>query len=97
MPLSENKSKKSISSIEEKIESEKILSSSSKWNLDNDKLFVICLNDNSKNKIVKTIENYLDLSSNTILNHMSIRSRLVSQPKNKLISNDEKLFNAINF
>ena len=32
---------------------------------------------------------YLDL-----LNHMSIRSCLVSQPKNKLNSNNEQLFNA---
>jgi len=36
----------------------------------------------------------LDLFINNSLNHVSIRSRLVSQPKNKLISNNEQLFNA---
>ena len=50
----------------------------------------------SKNKIGKPIKNYLDLFLNSSLNHMSIRSRLVSQPKNKLISNGEQLFNATN-
>ena len=57
-------------------------------------LFVTCLNSNSENKIAKQIENYLDLFINTSLNHMSIRSCLVSQPKNELISNSEQLFNA---
>ena len=36
----------------------------------------------------------MDLFINTSLNHVSIRSRLVSQPKNNLISNNEQLFNA---
>ena len=38
--------------------------------------------------------NYLNLFLNTNLNHISIRSRLISQLKNKLISNCEQLFNA---
>ena len=58
-----------------------------------DELFVTCLNPNS-GKIGKPIINYLDLIINTSLNHMSIRSRLVSQSKNKLISNNEQLFNS---
>ena len=57
-------------------------------------MFVTCLNNISENKIAKPIKNYFDLFINTSLNHMSIRSRLVSQPKNKLISNNEQLFNA---
>ena len=36
----------------------------------------------------------MDLFINTSSNHISIRSRLVSQTKNKLISNIEQLFNA---
>ena len=36
----------------------------------------------------------MDLFINTSLNHVSIRPYLVSQPKNKLISNSEQLFNA---
>ena len=36
----------------------------------------------------------MDLFINTSLSHMSIRSRLVSQPKNKLFSNSEQLINA---
>ena len=52
-----------------------------------------CLNDNSENKI-NPIKNYLDLFINTSLNHMSIRSHLVSQPKNNLISS-EQLFNTM--
>ena len=40
------------------------------------------------------IKNYLDLFIYTRLNDMSIRSRLVSQPKIKLILNSEQLFNA---
>ena len=58
-----------------------------------DKLSVICLNCDSENKIGKPIKNYLDLFINTSLNHMSIRSRLVSQPKNKLFFYSEQLFN----
>ena len=52
-----------------------------------DELFVMCWNDNSENKIEKPIKNYLDLFINTSLNHMSTRSCLLSQAKNKLISN----------
>ena len=36
----------------------------------------------------------MNLFSNTSLHHISIISRLVSQSKNKLISNSEQLFNA---
>ena len=36
----------------------------------------------------------MDLFINTSLNHMSTRSCLVSDPNNKLISNNEQLFNA---
>ena len=35
----------------------------------------------------------MDLFINTHLYHISIRSRLVSQPKNELILNSEQLFN----
>ena len=59
-----------------------------------DELFVACFNNNSENKIVKPFKNYLDLFINASLNHMSIRSCLVSQLKNKLISNSEQLSNA---
>ena len=37
----------------------------------------------------------MDLFINTNVNHISIRSRLVSQPNNKLNSNSEQLFNAM--
>ena len=59
-----------------------------------DELFVTCLNNNSENKIAKPIKNYLALFINTSLNHMSIRSCLVSQPYKKLNSNSEKSINA---
>ena len=36
----------------------------------------------------------MDLFINTSLNHISIGSRLVSQPNNRLISNSKQLFNA---
>ena len=36
----------------------------------------------------------MDLFINAILNHMSTISRLERQTKNKLISNNEQLFNA---
>ena len=36
----------------------------------------------------------MDHFISTSLNHISIGCRLLSQPKNKLISNSEKLFNA---
>ena len=45
-------------------------------------------------KKIKPIKNNLDLFINTSLNHMSIRSRLVSQPDKQMISNNEQLFNA---
>ena len=57
-------------------------------------MFVTCLNNNSENKIRKPITNYLDHFINTSFNHTSIRSRLVSQPHNKLNSNSEQLFNS---
>ena len=53
-------------------------------------------NDNSANKIAKPIENNSDLFINTSLNQMSIRSCLISQPKIKLISHSEQLFNDTN-
>ena len=55
-----------------------------------DKLFVTCLIDNSDKK-AKSIKNYLDLCINTSLNHMSIRSRLVSQLNQNLKLNSEQL------
>ena len=55
-------------------------------------LFVTCLNNSDK--IAKPIKNYLDLFINTSLNHMSLRSCLVSQPNKKLNLNSEQLFNA---
>ena len=82
MQISEDESEKSVSSLTESVESRKISSSSSEWNLGSDELFVTYLNRDSKTKIGKPIENYLDLIINTSLNHMSIRSRLVSQPNN---------------
>ena len=76
------------------MESGEISSSSSKSNLGLQELFVTCLNCNSAKKLAKSIKNYFHLFINTSLNHMSIISRLVSHPKNKLISNSEQLFNA---
>ena len=50
MQLSNDESKNSISSMAESVECGEISSSSSKWGLGLDKLFVICLNcDNKKN------------------------------------------------
>ena len=49
---------KNFFSMAESLESEKISSSSSEWNLGLDELFVTCLNENSENEIAKTIENY---------------------------------------
>ena len=83
----------SVLSVIESAESEEIFSFSSERKIDPDELFVTCLHCDSENKI-KSIKNYLDLSINTSLNYMSIRSRLVSQPNNKLISNIEHLLNA---
>ena len=56
-------------------------------------MFVTCLNRDNESK-GKPIEYYLDLFVNTSLNHMYIRSRLVTQPKNKSISNREQSINA---
>ena len=94
MQISDNKSEKSVSSLAESVESEEILSSRFKWNLGSDEWFVTCLNDNSENKI-KPIKNYFDVFINTSLNQMSIRSCLVSQPKNEFISNSELFFNRL--
>ena len=57
-----------------------------------DELFVTCLNDSDK--IAKPMNNYLDLFINTTINHMSIRSRLVSQSNKNLKLNSEQLFNS---
>ena len=50
---------------------------------------ITCLKSDSKNKLGKPIKNYLDLFINTSLNHVSITSRLVSQPNKKLKLNIE--------
>ena len=83
MQISDNESKKSVSSFAESVVDREISFSSSEWKIGPDKLFVTCLNSDSENKIGKLIKNYLDLFINTSLNHVSIRSRLVSQLKNK--------------
>ena len=59
MQISDDKSKKSISSFTESVESGKILSSSSEWKIAPDELFVTYLNNSDK--IAKPIKNYLDL------------------------------------
>ena len=53
-----------------------------------DELFVSYFN------IYCEIKNHLYLFINTSLSHKSIRSRLVSQSKNKLFSNSEQRFDA---
>ena len=78
----------------ESVESGEISSSRFKWNLDSAEIFVTYLNNNSENKIEKSIKKYFNLFIYTSLNHISIRSRLVSQPRNKLNSNSEQSFNA---
>ena len=78
MQILDEESKKSVSSIAESVESGEILSFSSGWKPGSDELFVTCINNDSENKIANSIKNYLDLCINTSLNHMSIRSRLVS-------------------
>ena len=83
MQISDDESKISISSFVESVESGEILASSSEWKMGLDELFVTCLNDNS-DKIAKP----------TSLNHMSIKSRLVSQPNKKLKLNNEQLNNS---
>ena len=60
-----------------------------------DELFVTHLNDNS-DEIAKPIENYLDLLL-ILENHMSIRSRLVSQPNKKLKLNSEQCHGLITY
>ena len=77
----------------ESVGSGEISASTSKWKMGSDELFVTCWSDNS-DKIAKPILNYSDLFINTSLNHMSFRSRLVSQPNKKLKLNNEQLFNA---
>ena len=76
------------------MESGEISASSSKWKTASDEFFVTCLNSNSNNKIGKPIKNYLDLFINTSVNHMSIRSHLVSQPNNKFKSYSEQSINS---
>ena len=78
MQISDDESKKSISSFAESVESGEISSSSSEWKTGSEELFATCLNDSDK--IARPIKNYLNLLINTSLNHMSTRSRLVSQP-----------------
>ena len=56
MQISNNESKKSVSNFAESVESGEISSSTSEWNLGWDKLFVTCLNINSKNTIGKPIK-----------------------------------------
>ena len=89
MKISDDESKKSVSILVESVESREISSSSSNWKISLDELFVTWLNRDSENKIGKPIKNYLDLFINTSSNNISIRSRLLSQLKNKLISNSE--------
>ena len=88
MRISDNENKKSVSSVVKSVESEETSSTSSKLNLGSYELFVTCLNENSESKI-KPIKSYLDLVIDTSLNHMSIRSRLVSQSNNKRNSKSE--------
>ena len=92
MQISDNESKKSVFSVVESVVSGEISASSSEWKTGLDELFVTCPNDDS-DKIGKLIQNYLYLFIYTSLNHKSVRSRLVSQAKNKLISNNEQLLN----
>ena len=60
MQISDNDSKKSVSSFAESVESREISVSRSEWRTYSDELFVTCFNDNS-DKIAKPIKNYLDL------------------------------------
>ena len=95
MQISDDEKKRSVSSVAKSVGSGEFSSSSSEWHLGSDKLFVTCLNHDSENKRAKPIINCLNLFIYTSLNHMFIRSCLVSQFKNKFISNSEQLFNAI--
>ena len=75
------------------VESGKISTSSSKWKIGLDREeYVAWLAKNSKIKIEKLINYYLDTIINTSSKHMSIRSCLVSQPNDKLIPNNEHKF-----
>ena len=56
--ISDDESKKSISSFAESIKSGEISASSSEWKISSDELFVTCLNDNS-DKISKPIKKLL--------------------------------------
>ena len=94
MQISDDESKKRVSSLAESLESGEISSFKSEWNLGTDKLFVTCLNHDSKSKIGKPIKNFLDLFINTSIYHMSIRSCIVSQPNNELNSKSEQSINA---
>ena len=51
MQISDDESKKSVSSLAESVENGEISSTSSEWNIGSDKLFVTCLNHDSNNKI----------------------------------------------
>ena len=74
------------------LENEKNPSSSTEWRIDSDeKIFVTRLNSNS-DKLDKPINYYLDGFIITSLNHMSIRSHLMSQQKNEQIFNNERNF-----
>ena len=84
---------KSNSSVSESGDSEEILSSSSEKRLGRHKIFVTSLGSSETNS-EKPIKNLLFLFIHTILNYMSIRFCLVSQPNNKFISNSEQLFDA---
>ena len=48
MQISDDESKKSISSFAESVESGEISASSSEWKMGSDELFVTCLNDSDK-------------------------------------------------
>ena len=89
MQTSYNKDKKNDSSVTEGIESGEILSSSSEWKIGLDNLFVTYLNEISENKIKPIKITWIFL----LMHYISIRSRLVSQPKIQLISNSEQLIN----
>ena len=94
MQITDNESKKIVSSWEESLESGEISSFSSEWKIGSDKLFVTCLNCDGENKRGKPIKNYFDHFIKTSLNRMSIRSWVVAYLIKKSISNSEQLFNA---
>ena len=48
MQISDDESKKSVSSFAESVESGEISASSSEWKMGSDELFVTCLNDSDK-------------------------------------------------